>query len=265
MITHASELYATAARVEPIAHGTVNDDTYCVMCAAPLAAGAAANVLTKHTFDAAFNNRLDLRALTGKFVCGHCEALWTKDWLQKYSKTFATTDGVFKFASNDQQAAFLLNPPEPPFAAIFSTRQQQHMIWRTPVSLSREIYTVRVDGDLLTIRQAMLMEGLRAYQHAISVMANTPHPRTGRKLKPPAALFSRELAMSTMGSVRDDVIELLHSTGDTWVVDTLQGMGMGEWWALNVIRHYDPANPPAYEPAIGAGASNDDESPAEDE
>lgn len=249
--TYASALYARAAKVAPITRSIVEADSYCVMCSMPLVAGSAANPITKQTFDQAFNNRLDLRALSGRYVCGECEALWSKDWLQKYSRTFATSDKVYKFASNDQQAAFLLNPPEPPFAAIFSTRQQQHMIWRTPVSLSRELYTVRVDGDLLVIRQAALMDGLHAYNHALNVMANTPHPRTQRKLKPPAALFSRELAAATMGSLRSDVMELLEASGDTSVLDTLHGLRMGEWWALSVIRHYDPVNPPSYQPALG--------------
>lgn len=248
MIQTASALYAHAAKLGPSTSTTVESDSHCVMCAAPLTAGSLANPLTKKTFNDAFNNRLDLRAMSGGYVCNDCQSLWTKDWLQRYSKTFATSDNVYKFASNDQQAAFLLNPPEPPFAAIFSTRQQQHMIWRTPVSLSRELYVVRVDGDVLTIRQAVLLEGLRAYKHAMGVMANTPHPRTKRKLTGPSAIFDRELAASIMGSMRSDVMELLESTGDHWVIETLHAMSMGEWWALNVIRHYDPANPPAYEP-----------------
>jgi len=246
----SSALYCAAAKLEPEAYGAVSEDSHCVMCGTFLQAQTAATPVSKKTFDQAFNNRLDLRAMTGKYICGECETLWTKDWLQKYSKTFATADNVYKFASNDQQAAFLLNPPEPPFCAIFSNKQQQHMIWRTPVSLSRELYTVRVDSDLLLIRQSILMEGLRAYQHAIAVMASTALARTGRKIKPPAALFSRDLSLQVMGSVREDVAELLHETGDQWVLDALNGMGMGEWWALNVIRHYDPANPPPYEPAL---------------
>lgn len=249
----ASTLYRGAANVPAIANDTVTDDTFCVMCAAPLTDGTAANLLTKHTFNSAFNNRLDLRALTGRYVCGDCQALWSKDWLQKYSRTFATQAGIYKFASNDQQAALLLNPPEPPFCAIFSTRQQQHMIWRTPVSLSRELYTIRVDGDLLLIRQPLLLEGLRAYQHAIALMARTPLARSGRLLKPPVALFSRELAMQAMGSVRNDVAELLLENGSMWAVDTLHQLGMGEWWALNVIRHYDPADPPHYQLARSHG------------
>lgn len=267
MLLSSSALYRAAAKISPLTHGEVTQDSHCVMCAADLPAGTAANPLTKNTFDSAFNNRLDLRAPTGGYVCGDCEALWSKDWLQKYSKTFATQDNVYKFASNDQQAAFLLNPPAPPFCAIFSTRQQQHMIWRTPVSLSRELYTVRVDGDLLLIRQEVLMNGLRAYRHALAVMDTTPLARTGRKIKPPAALFDRGLALQIMGSVRRDAAELLRQTGDEWVIDTLNSMGMGEWWALNVIRHYDPQDPPAYQPALGgadADADTEEEEQATD-
>lgn len=249
----ASSLFRTAARLDPIAHGTVEEDSHCVMCGVPLPAGTAANALTKRTFTDAFNNLLDLRALSGRYVCGDCQALWSKDWLQKYSKTFACSEGVFKLASNDQIAAFLLRPPEPPFAAIFSNRQQQHMIWRTPVSLSQTFYTVRVDGDLLTIRQPNLLDALRALRHAEAIMATTPLARTGRKLRPPAAIFSRELAHQAMGTVREDVADLLRQTGDSAVIDLLEALSMGEWWALNVIRHYDPANPPAYQPALERG------------
>lgn len=249
----SSALYCAAAKVAPEAQGTVASDSYCAMCGARLLAGTAANPITKHTFDSAFNNRADLRARSGQYVCGECQALWCKDWMQRYSKTFATRDNVYKFASNDQQAAFLLNPPEPPFVAIFSTKQQQHMIWRTPLSLSRQLYTVRVDNFVLLIRHAVLMEAWRAYRYAEEVMASTPLARTGRKLKPPAALFSRELARHNMGTLRDDVQALLRQTGDAWVIETLHNLSLGEWWALNVIRHYDPANPPPYQPALDDG------------
>lgn len=256
LILSASELYAHGAKVGPVTVATVDADSHCVMCGAYLPAGSAATAVDKHTFSSAFNNRLDLRALSGRYVCGYCQALWGKDWLQKYSKTYATLDGVWKFASNEHQAAFFLRPPEPPFAVIFSTRQQQHMIWRTPVSQSNELYTVRVDGDLLSIRQKRLMDGLAAYNHLLSIMATTPHPVTGKKLKPPAALFSRELASSVMGSVRADVEELARSTGDDDAVATLNSLSMGEWFALNAIRNFDPDKPP--EPAR---ALNEDGTP----
>jgi CRISPR type IV-associated protein Csf1 len=252
MVASASDLYCLAAGLEPETSCLVTEPSHCRMCAAHLAAGDSANLVTKNTFDDAFNNKLDLRALTGKYVCGACQRLWEKDWLQKYSKTFACKDGVFKLASNDQCAAFLLNPPEPPFAAIFSTKQQQHMIWRTPLSLSRALFVVRVDKDLLQIRHQVLIDAWRAFRHAESVMATIKPTGRATLLKPPAALFSRELATGKMGMLREDVCALLRQTGDTWVIDQLHRLSIGEWWALGIIRHYDPESPPPYVNAMAA-------------
>lgn len=249
MVMSSSALYRTAARLEPAAHGVTTSDSHCVMCAAVLPAGAPANPVTKHTFGDAFNNTLDLRARTGAYVCGDCEVLWCKDWMQKYSKTFACAEGVFKLASNEHLAGFLANPPEPPFCAIFSTKQQQHMIWRTPVSLSRDYFVVRLDSELLTIRRPVLMAAWRAYRHAESIMASVALARKGRKLKPPAALFSRELASPVVG-LRADVVDLMHQAGASWVVETLGQLSVGEWWGLGALRHFDPENPPAHERAL---------------
>lgn len=250
MILTSSALYRTAARLQPATTAVTTSDSHCVMCAVALPMGTAANPVTKKTFDDAFNNKLDLRARrSGAYVCGDCEALWHPDWMQKYSKTFACADGVFKIASNEHLAAFLANPPEPPFCAIFSTKQQQHMIWRTPVSLSRDYITVRLDNELLTIRRPILLDGWRAYRHAESVMASTALARTGRKLKPPAALFSRELALPFL-ALRSDVAELMRETGNQWVIDQLALLSTGEWWGLGALRHIDPSAPPPHERAL---------------
>lgn len=248
----ASALYARAARLTPATVGVTTEDSHCAMCAAVLPMGTPANPVTKKTFDDSFNNKLDLRARSGRYVCGDCEVLWAKDWLQKYSKTYACDRGVFKLASNEHLAGFFLDPPEPPFCAIFSTKQQQHMIWRTPVSLSRDFLFVRVDDEVVTIRRPVLMQGLAAFHHAERTMKTTALARTGRKLQPPAALMSRELATATMGALRTDVIELLRQTGDLWAIQALHALSIGEWWALNAMRHFDPEAPPAPESALEA-------------
>lgn len=248
----APALYRLAAKLEPSTSGVVAMTTHCVMCAAPLAEGDRANPVTSNTFGDAFNNKLDLRALTGTHVCGDCQVLWSKDWLQKYSKTFACAQGVFKLASNDDVAAFLLTPPEPPFCAIYSTRQQQHMIWRTPVSLSQDYFVVRLDGDLLTIRRPVLMDALAAYKHAEHLMATVLLEGRKKALKGPAALFDRQLESSSMGMLRSDVEALLRQTGDTWVIEKLHALSIGEWWALNVLRFADADNPPAWRDALAA-------------
>lgn len=248
----ASELYRQAAGIEPVANSVVTDETgsaaaHCIMCGAALKQGEPANRLTSKTFGDAFNNGTDLRAVNGKYKCGDCEALGGRTWLQTYSKSFATRDGVWKFASNEQIASLLLDPPEPPFAAILSTKNMQHMIWRTPVTLSRNLITVRLNDDLLQIRRPVLLAALAAYHRIHAIMAETPSPSTGRLLKPPAALFSIELASSKVGVVRADVAELLYSVGEGALAEQLNRLAMGECWALGIVRHFDPASPPAHQ------------------
>lgn len=259
MIQSSSQVYLKAAGLAPVAADLVGEATFCVMCAAPLAAGEKANRVTKSTFGDAFNNKLDLRALSGTHVCGACQALWSKDWLQRYSKSYACDEGVFKLASNEDQAAFLLNPPSPPFVAILSTRQQQHMIWRTPVSLSQERFFVRMDGDVLVIRRRVLMGALDAYKHVIEVMANTIPEGRQRPLKGPPAWIDRQLESSKTGMLRTDAQALLHQVGDDWAIERLHSLSIGEWWALNIITHYDPQSPPPRRNALindqDAGAS----------
>lgn len=244
MIRSSSQVYLAAAKLAPIGSDVVAADTHCTMCAAPIAAGELANKVVPSTFGDAFNNKLDLRAISGTHVCGACQALWSKDWLQKYSKSYACSEGVFKLASNEDQAAFLLNPPEAPFVAILSTRQQQHMIWRTPVSLSRELFYVRLDGDILEIRRKVLMDALDAWRHVAELMANTIPEGRKRPLKGPPAWIDRQLESSQTGMLRTDVEDLLRQVGETWAIDRFNALTIGEWWALNIINRFDPQNPP---------------------
>lgn len=253
MIRSSSQIYLAAANLEPTGSELVPADTFCTMCAAPIAAGERANKVVRATFGDAFNNKLDLRAMSGTHVCGACQTLWSKDWLQKYSKSYACADGVFKLASNEDQAAFLLNPPEPPFVAILSTRQQQHMIWRTPVSMSRELFFVRLDGDILQIRRKVLMDALAAWKHAVEVMATTIPDGSKRPLKGAPAWIDRQLESSATGMLREDVEALLRQVGDEWAIEKINALSMGEWWAMNIITRFDPQSPPprrnALEPA----------------
>lgn len=254
MTRSSSQIYLAAAKLAPTGSDLVDTDTHCTMCATPILAGELANKVVRSTFGDTFNNKLDLRAISGTHVCGACQTLWSKDWLQKYSKSYACPEGVFKLASNDDQAAFLLNPPQAPFVAILSTRQQQHMIWRTPVSLSPELFFVRLDGDILQIRRKVLMEALAAWQHTVEVMATTVLEGRKRPLKGPPAWIDRQLESSGTGTLRDDVEALLLQVGDTWAIERLNALSMGEWWALNIINRFDPQNPPprrnALEPAV---------------
>lgn len=252
-----SAIYRDAAGLTPSGADVVPEDTHCVMCAGSIAAGALAHKVTHKSFDDAFNNKLDLKAMTGTHICGDCDVLWTKDWMQRYSKSFACNEGVFSLAKNEDLCALVLNPPQPPFVAIFSTKQQQHMIWRTPVSYSRDYFFVRVDGDVVTIRRPLVLSALKAYHKAEEVMATVKPEGRATFLKPPAALFSRELASSKMGQLRADVEALLRQTGHEAIIEELHALGIGEWWALNALRFADLENPPDWRNAMQAASGEE--------
>lgn len=267
-----SALYCAAAKLKPLGDEPVPADTYCIMCAAALPKGTLAarptgkkpHETAKKIVGDSFNNKLHLRAMTGTHVCGHCVALWSNDWLGKYSKSFACSEGVFFLQSNDDVAAFLLKPPEPPFVAVFSTKKKQHMVWRTPVSYSKDLFFVRIDDDVLTIRRAALLAGWEALRRAEAVMSEVRPDGKARYLKPPAALFARELNSAKVGMLRQDVESLLRQTENDALIRTINSLSIGEWWGLNFLRFVNLEKPPAWRDALVAAGSAEPEGALEE-
>lgn len=255
-----SAVYRMAAQLKPAGDEAVPADTHCILCAAVLQAGVMAgrpfgrkaNETAKKVLGDSFNNKLDLRAMTGTHVCGDCLALWNSDWLGRYSKSFACSEGVFFLQRNEDVAAFLLKVPKPPFVAIFSTKKQAHMIWRTPVSYSQDVFFLRIDDEILTIRRERLMAAWEALRKVEKVMAEVKPAGKTRNLKPPAALFARELDSAKVGMLRPDVEALLMETGHQETIASLNSLSIGEWWALNFLRFVDPDHPPEWRNALTA-------------
>jgi CRISPR type IV-associated protein Csf1 len=207
------------------------------MCGARLDAGDPAVPVGQDTFGESFNNKLDVHE-DGDVLCGDCAALWQKDFLMKYSKTFANESGVFKLASNADIQAFILTPPEPPFVAIYNTRQQQHMIWRTPVCLSKDALIVRLDDEILHIERARVISAISAWQRTLAKMKEF-----GFKGVP--AYPDRTLSSRCTGSMCEDVSRRISddSAAGARDIGVLKSLRMGEWWALCAINKVNMADP----------------------
>lgn len=229
-----SKLYCLAAGVAPVGTHTLEasaDALTCAMCAGRIEPGDCYTP-ARGQFNDAFNNKIDL-VEGAKHVCGHCMALWSKDWLQRYSKTYACSAGVFKLASNEDQARFILHPPAPPYVVIQSTTQQQHLIWRAPVNHSTDLIHLRFGDELLTIRRTFLLEkALPAWNALCALMKELG-------LKGMPASLDRELSSGSMGCVRSDVAKLATQAGQGALVQILNTLSMGEWWGINVLRQFD--------------------------
>lgn len=235
-IDTSSQLYRRAAGIEQ--QGVPLDrPATCAMCGAHLNAGDLSELVTAETFGEGFNNKLDMHS-EGDVLCGDCVALWSKEFLQNYSKSYATSTGVYKLASSEDVQAFVLTPPSAPFVAIFNCRQQQHMIWRTRVSLSQDVLTVRIDDELVHINRQLALDGARAWRMVQECMKTI-----GMKGQP--ATIERTLSDFKMGSFREDVILAVtaHSPEGAEAIATLQRMRMPELWALCALRHIDQDAP----------------------
>jgi CRISPR type IV-associated protein Csf1 len=236
-IETSSQIYRRAAGIKRV--GSVSGIAdFCVLCTAAVAQGDLRTAISDDNLGESFNNKLDLHE-KGNCICGDCKALWRKEFLQNYSKSYASEKGVFKLASNEDIQAFLLTPPSTPFVAIFNTRQQQHMIWRTPVCLSQDYLIVRVDDDILRINRSLALEGAKAWQLAIELMKEMA-------MRGQPAKIDRGLGMQSMGLLRADVVKALalyakehpdhKGKACAEALATLQSLRMGEWWALCALR-----------------------------
>ena len=60
-----------------------------------------------------------------------------------------TEEQVLRAAKLAHREWLLLHPPEPPFVFLQSVTKLLHMIWRTSVPMSRELWYVRMSGSHL--------------------------------------------------------------------------------------------------------------------
>jgi CRISPR type IV-associated protein Csf1 len=82
----------------------------------------------------------------------------------------ATGQQVYELGDPAMRSAALLSPPEPPFLFVLGTMskpQFQHLIWRTPFSLSKDLFTVRLGGSLMQIRPRLVHEAVAASQQLL--------------------------------------------------------------------------------------------------
>ena len=137
-----------------------------------------------------FTDCAALAAPQSAIICWACKAIWTKDFLMVYAKSVITPDGFFKFGSNAAIASFFLSPPAPPFTVVYSTAQQQHLIWRSPVNLSNERFAIRFGTRIFTVRHAAIMRAVAAMRKIFAAAdavkikhATTPWPGANRELE----------------------------------------------------------------------------------
>lgn len=247
----ASRLWTQAAGIpEPLGLAKwVRPDTRCVMCGTPVLAGDRAVAMEDAAGDS-FNAKLECK-YSGAAVCQHCHAVRVPRWMGVHmdSKSVAIAGkGVFRLRKKPDVAAFLLQPIESPYVAIWNTRQQAHMIWRTPVSVPCERFReVRLDDDILLIDRQRVMRCVQHWAATHRILEELGKPRRF------AFEISWDLASIMAGQPRERLVEAvrLHSAEGAQAIDALEELTLADWWALFSLRDLsmdDPGSWPTLTP-----------------
>lgn len=227
----ASELYALADGLNPLGRAAAKAGE-CALCGRAIAAGEPVTPVNEVANPQTFTKWAYLAKPQSPVACGYCAATIGQEYQSDKvkGKSFACAEGVFPLHRGPDMARFLLNPPSPPFAAVYSTRQKQMQVFRTPLNWSRDVIVLRYDDELLMIRMRLVRAAAVAWREIEALVGQ----KFGKEpaIKPPIGILSMTLQAAEIGRLRPEVVERLTAMGRTDLVTALDGLSTGEAWAL---------------------------------
>lgn len=158
---YSSELVCRALGITPsssIGHPAEGEGC-CGYCGKPVKPGDVVETLE---FKKTFIDQNMCADPVSEYACVYCtEVMDHSVFLQKLSTGVFTEEGMYPASKKINRAYFLLNPPAPPFSFAIQNGKSQHVVWKAPVNLSRDVFVVQL-GDLsLTVRHAKLMAAVK--------------------------------------------------------------------------------------------------------
>lgn len=223
-----------------------NESTRCACCGRSIHPG---DMASHADFGPSFMDDTSLAARSG-VLCGWCAPFMRKDLLRATQKIVATRDGVYSIAKDDERAWLLLTPPDPPWVAVVSDSQQQHLIWRTPATLDNAVMTIRLGHRLLRIRRHILPEALARAQAAMEIFAEADKKKNASSTaRHPFVFLDREMKDPRHGAIRGDIEKRAATSADlAGHLDWLKRLTPGETWALASLAKSKTPTPMRSEP-----------------
>jgi len=178
---------AALALGKDITRGDVDQAFRCVMCGHRYEGNG-------HHYKPSqkFNNHSDL--YPSKILCGYCKTVTTgSDFILKNKCAVYFEEGVISLNKDIDIAAFLFHPPKPPFLAVYGTTKQQHLVWRTPVSQSTEMFHFRIGDYLYSVDRNVALTLACVYRESLNTLneyREVKAKQEGRKLKPLPSFFT---------------------------------------------------------------------------
>jgi CRISPR type IV-associated protein Csf1 len=188
MFRSSSELAVTSSKTA-VKQGVVDTPYTCHLCGGHFESGG-------HPYKQGvkFNNQADTKAT--KVICPYCDVVTTgSQYILQYKNALYSEEyGATKINKDIDIATFLTFPPTPPFVVHYGMIKQQHLVWRTPISLGQELFTFRLGDHCGQVDRVKLMSTTQAYKEAISALNTwrTRETSSGKKskVKPIPSLFA---------------------------------------------------------------------------
>ena len=184
-----------------------------------------------------FRDQFFMADRRSRYVTQETSAILTRPFMQRYANSVISTDGWFKFASTNDVAWHLLNPPTPPFVMIFGVTQMQHLLWRAPLSLSRELFFVRLGPRLIRVRHSRVLAALNLAEACLNPVNVFAAEQGKSPIRAPFMPIIRELNTDTIGEVNPRVIEAAAANvPEAWpFIEHFKSLSVGDLWALGRI------------------------------
>lgn len=213
----------------------------CALCGHPYASGDPVAPFYPGKSFSDFPNMLG----SGNTICGWCSACLGPEFLKTYTKTVVSPEGFFQCASYNEIAYWMLNPPEPPFMMFMGDQRSQHLVWRTPVNLGRELFFFRLGEKVLSARPAMMkvaLESARVLSAALTQNRQINGKGRPAAIKSPFLSSSPEYKNASGGLLSHYVYELAEKDEALLRhIDNLNSLTAGENWAMQALIY--AANP----------------------
>ena len=230
----ASELVCRQAGLSP--QGIMGSTTEtCVMCGRLIHPGEHRSTFRPSS---SFMDALELCARDKSTkICGYCVHLTAKELMLKTQLVCITRDRVIPAARLAHKKWLLLNPPEPPFVFLQTDTKLSHMIWRTPITVSQDLWYVRLGGRQLTVRLPLVKKAL---DHFKRIAEGFEASKPTQKLRHPFTSLDFELRNPNAWRIRRDVKPYLRVEDFNCIVK----LRPGEYWALAILStRQEPEEP----------------------
>jgi CRISPR type IV-associated protein Csf1 len=221
----ASELVCRQAGLRP--QGAIGSTSeICVMCGRLINPGEHRS---KFRPSSSFMDAVELCARDKSTkICGYCVHLTAKELMLKTQLVCITSDRVIPAAKLAHKKWLLLYPPEPPFVFLQTDTKLSHMIWRTPVTVSKDLWYVRLGGRQLTVRIALVKNALDCFEQIAERFGAS---KSQRNLRHPFTSLDFGLRDLNAWRIRRDVAPFLDASDS----ELIMKLRPGEYWALAVL------------------------------